>query len=181
MAASPRLPSPSNLLVVAARVTLILSFLACGRVLIAIYHGADLEPGPRTFLLLSLEFALGMTAGMGAIGLTQKRPWGLPILTLAAAAGLVRAAAFLWVFGRHLSEIILYLGAKQTFLDYGALLLICLVQALWCPILLVLIFIEMQGWDPDAPYTRASKRMFWAVGASTTAAFGGIELLMRLG
>ena len=119
------------------------------------------------------EFVLAQAAIVSGLGLIQRRGWALEAAVVTAVAGFIHSLLAVVLLGSALVQLLAILGVifdHNLGVDFGLRLLLILAQVLFWPIVLGMMYIDLQcraAVEPAA--AREGKRTFW--GCVAIAAF----------
>jgi hypothetical protein len=174
---------PWKPLLLAGRVNLVLGLLASARIVLEIVETWVLPSEPRYLMNVGFEFLLAQGAVVSGIWLMKRRSWGATAATLIATAGLVTAAIDLAASGRRILTIaVLFTKTGRDMplsVAYGSRLVMTVIHALYWPILLGLLHLELPGRDRNDVEATRARRAFWTCAGVSALLTGLIELLLK--
>jgi len=128
------------------------------------------------------EFVLGVAAMAGGVGLLRRHRYANHIAVLAAVAGLVHSAIALIQLAPNLFNLLTILAGgsdPRLWSEYGSRLVLIFIQVLFWPILLGLLYIDLQCRSPEDPKIRRAKRAFWTCAGAAVLLSVMIEFMLH--
>jgi hypothetical protein len=151
-------------------ISLVLGFLAARDSAFEIHQTDVLRPAAI------VEFVLALAAIVTGLGLMQRRGWALDAAVVTAVAGFIHSLLAVVLLGSSLLNLFTILGLshdRSLGVEVGLRLLLILAQVLFWPIVLGMMYIDLQcRASDDPPAAKEGKRMFWtfvAIAACVTA------------
>jgi len=134
---------------------------------------------------VAVEFGLALIAIVSGLALLQRRPWAMKVSVVAAVAGFFHSVLVLVTVGPSLMRILTILGMdsmedRHLRIEFGVRLILTAAQALFWPLVLGLLWIDLQCRPADDPAAPSDKRTFWTSGVAAVVFATVLEVLLMV-